>query len=91
LIRSSAALLLKTLGIPKTEFEALRDYVEMRAKADYMHQFGVETVADVARTLAMLTLLHRKHGLFASFTMLFNFPRHNKMNGHWADCQLAGV
>ena len=36
------ALLLKTLGMPKTEFEAFRDYSEMRAKADYMHTFGVE-------------------------------------------------
>ena len=46
------ALLLKTLGMPKTEFEAFRDYAEMRAKADYMHEFGVDTVADVARTLS---------------------------------------
>ena len=37
------ALLLKTLGMPKTEFEAFRDYAEMRAKADYMHTFGVDT------------------------------------------------
>ena len=36
------ALLLKTLGMPKAEFEAFRDYAEMRAKADYMHRFGVE-------------------------------------------------
>ena len=37
------ALLLKTLGMPKTEFEAFRDYSEMRAKADYMHTFGALT------------------------------------------------
>ena len=42
------ALLLKTLGMPQTEFEAFRDYDEMRAKADYMHTFGVGTCADVA-------------------------------------------
>jgi ribonucleoside-diphosphate reductase beta chain len=41
--------------MPKTEFEAFRDYGEMRAKADYMHEFGVDTVADVAHTLAMLS------------------------------------
>src|SRR4029079_10028294 len=75
------ALLLKTLGMPKTEFEAFRDYAEMRAKAGYMHQFGVETVADVARTLAMCVAFTEGMALFASFAMLLNFPRHNKMNG----------
>jgi ribonucleoside-diphosphate reductase beta chain len=75
------ALLLKTLGMPKTEFEAFRDYSEMRAKADYMHTFGVATVADVARTLAMFGAFTEGMSLFASFTMLLNFPRHNKMNG----------
>src|SRR5690349_7514442 len=75
------ALLLKTLGMPKTEFEAFRDYAEMRAKADYMHAFGVATVADVARTLAMFGAFTEGMALFASFAMLLNFPRHNKMNG----------
>jgi ribonucleoside-diphosphate reductase beta chain len=75
------ALLLKTLGMPKTEFEAFRDYGEMRAKADYMHAFGVGTVADVARTLAMFGAFTEGMSLFASFAMLLNFPRHNKMNG----------
>jgi ribonucleoside-diphosphate reductase beta chain len=75
------ALLLKTLGMPKTEFEAFRDYSEMRAKADYMHEFGVDTVSDVARTLAMFGAFTEGMSLFASFAMLLNFPRHNKMNG----------
>ncbi len=75
------ALLLKTLGMPKAEFEAFRDYAEMRAKADYMHKFGVGTVADVARTLAMFGAFTEGMALFASFAMLLNFPRHNKMNG----------
>jgi ribonucleoside-diphosphate reductase beta chain len=75
------ALLLKTLGMPKTEFEAFRDYGEMRAKADYMHEFGVGTVGDVARTLAMFGAFTEGMSLFASFAMLLNFPRHNKMNG----------
>ncbi len=75
------ALLLKTLGMPKAEFEAFRDYAEMRAKADYMHGFGVATVADVARTLAMFGAFTEGMALFASFAMLLNFPRHNKMNG----------
>ena len=75
------ALLLKTLGMPQAEFEAFRDYDEMRAKADYMHTFGVGTVGDVARTLAMFGAFTEGMSLFASFAMLLNFPRHNKMNG----------
>jgi ribonucleoside-diphosphate reductase beta chain len=75
------ALLLKTLGMPKAEFAAFRDYAEMRAKADYMHGFGVDTVADVARTLAMFGAFTEGMSLFASFAMLPNFPRNNKMNG----------
>ncbi|WP_456639187.1 ribonucleotide-diphosphate reductase subunit beta [Bradyrhizobium sp. USDA 10063] len=67
--------------MPKSEFEAFRGYAEMRAKADYMRQFGVDTVADVARTLAMFGAFTEGMALFASFAMLLNFPRHNKMNG----------
>ena len=38
-------------------------------------------VADVARTLAMFGAFTEGMSLFASFAMLLNFPRHNKMNG----------
>jgi ribonucleoside-diphosphate reductase beta chain len=75
------ALLLKTLGMPNTEFAAFRDYASMRAKADYMHSFGTKTCADVARTLAMFGAFTEGMSLFASFAMLMNFPRYNKMKG----------
>jgi ribonucleoside-diphosphate reductase beta chain len=75
------ALLLKTLGMPKTEFAAFRDYDSMRAKADYMHSFGTQTCGDVARTLAMFGAFTEGMSLFASFAMLMNFPRFNKMKG----------
>lgn len=75
------ALILKTLGMPDTEFRAFLDYESMRAKADYMHTFGTGTCADVARTLAMFGAFTEGMSLFASFAMLLNFPRHNKMKG----------
>ncbi|MBA4118277.1 MAG: ribonucleotide-diphosphate reductase subunit beta [Candidatus Puniceispirillum sp.] len=75
------ALLLKTLGMPNTEFKAFHAYASMRAKADYMHTFGTETCADVARTLAMFGAFTEGMALFASFAMLMNFPRFNKMKG----------
>ena len=40
--------------MPDSEFTAFLDYQAMRDKHDYMQQFGVETHADIARTLAML-------------------------------------
>lgn len=75
------ALLLKTLGMPHTEFEAFWDYAAMRAKSDYMKTFGTQTCADVARTLAMFGAFTEGMSLFASFAMLMNFPRFNKMKG----------
>lgn len=75
------ALLLKTLGMPHTEFEAFRGYGAMRSKVDYMHSFGTKTCADVARTLAMFGAFTEGMSLFASFAMLLNFPRFNKMKG----------
>lgn len=75
------ALLLETIGMPDAEFTAFLDYQAMRDKHDYMQQFGVETNADIARTLAMFGGFTEGLQLFASFAMLMNFPRHNKMKG----------
>jgi ribonucleoside-diphosphate reductase beta chain len=46
-----------------------------------MQTFGVETEADIARTLAMFGAFTEGLQLFASFAMLMNFPRFNKMKG----------
>jgi len=75
------ALLLETIGMPDSEFRAFLDYEELAAKHEYMQKFGVETNADVARTLAMFGGFTEGLQLFASFAMLLNFPRHNKMRG----------
>ncbi|WP_309089893.1 ribonucleotide-diphosphate reductase subunit beta [Phenylobacterium sp.] len=75
------ALLLETIGMPDSEFTAFLDYQAMRDKHDYMQQFGVDTEADIARTLAMFGGFTEGLQLFASFAMLMNFPRHNKMKG----------
>jgi len=75
------ALLLETIGMPDSEFTAFLDYQAMRDKHDYMQKFGVETDADIARTLAMFGGFTEGLQLFASFAMLMNFPRHGKMKG----------
>jgi len=75
------ALLLETIGMPDSEFLAFLDYQAMRDKHDYMQTFGVDSPADIARTLAMFGGFTEGLQLFASFAMLMNFPRHNKMKG----------
>jgi ribonucleoside-diphosphate reductase beta chain len=75
------ALLLETIGMPESEFGAFLEYEAMKAKHDYMGQFGVGSDADIARTLAMFGGFTEGLQLFASFAMLMNFPRFNKMKG----------
>src|ERR1700750_148438 len=52
----------------------------MRPKNGVMQGFGVDTDAGIARTLAMFGGFTEGLQLFASFAMLMNFPRFNKMN-----------
>ena len=73
--------LLDTLGMPETEYSAFLRYKEMKDKYDYMQQFGTETKADIARTLAMFGAFTEGLQLFASFAILLNFPRFNKLKG----------
>ncbi|HLI65838.1 MAG TPA: ribonucleotide-diphosphate reductase subunit beta [Caulobacteraceae bacterium] len=75
------ALLLETIGMPESEFAAFLEYDAMRAKHDYMQTFDVANNADIARTLAMFGGFTEGLQLFASFAMLMNFPRFNKMKG----------
>jgi ribonucleoside-diphosphate reductase beta chain len=75
------ALLLETIGMPDTEFSAFTQFREMRDKHDYMQKFGIETDADILRTVAMFGAFTEGLQLFASFAMLMNFPRFNKMKG----------
>ena len=75
------ALLLETIGMPESEFGAFMEYEAMKDKHDYMGQFGVDSAADICRTLAMFGGFSEGVQLFASFAMLMNFPRQNKMKG----------
>ncbi|WP_454718206.1 ribonucleotide-diphosphate reductase subunit beta [Caulobacter segnis] len=75
------ALLLETIGMPETEFSAFMEYEAMKDKHDYMQTFGVDSNADICRTLAMFGGFTEGLQLFASFAMLMNFPRFNKMKG----------
>ncbi len=73
--------LLDTLGIPEIEYQAFLKYKAMKDKYDYMQQWGVATPADIAKTLAVFGAFTEGLQLFASFAILLNFPRFNKMKG----------
>jgi len=73
--------LLDTIGMPDSEYGAFLQYKEMKDKHDYLSTFGVDTDEDIAKTLAMFGGFTEGLQLFASFAMLMNFPRFNKMKG----------
>ncbi|MDF3073682.1 MAG: Ribonucleoside-diphosphate reductase, partial [Alphaproteobacteria bacterium] len=56
-------------------------YKEMKDKYDYMQEFNVDSKHDIAKTLAVFGAFTEGLQLFASFAMLLNFPRFNKMKG----------
>ena len=78
---SAYSHLLDTLGIPEAEYQAFLKYKAMKDKYDYMQQWGVETPEDIAKTLAVFGAFTEGLQLFASFAILLNFPRFNKMKG----------
>jgi len=75
------SLLLETVGMPETEYSAFAGYEAMKAKVDHWSSFRVDTDADILRTLAMFGGFAEGLQVFASFAMMMNFPRQNKLKG----------
>ena len=73
--------LLDTIGMPELEYQAFLDIKEMRDKYDYMQSFNIKSKRNIALTLAMFGAFTEGLQLFASFAILLNFPRYNKMKG----------
>ncbi|MCF3946717.1 ribonucleotide-diphosphate reductase subunit beta [Acidiphilium sp. AL] len=73
--------LLDTVGMPELEYSAFMKYKEMKDKYDYMHGFRVDSKHEIAKTLAAFGAFTEGLQLFASFAILLNFPRFNKMKG----------
>lgn len=73
--------LLDTIGIPEAEYSAFLKYKEMKDKYEYMQNFNCDSKQEIARTLAVFGGFTEGLQLFASFAMLMNFPRFNKMKG----------
>ena len=73
--------LLDTIGMPESEYSAFLKYKEMKDKYDYMQGFNVKSNHDIAKTIAVFSAFTEGLQLFASFAILLNFPRQNKMKG----------
>ncbi len=73
--------LLDTVGMPEVEYTAFLKYKEMKDKYDYMHSFSMESKHEIAKTLAAFGAFTEGLQLFATFAILLNFPRFNKMKG----------
>jgi ribonucleoside-diphosphate reductase beta chain len=73
--------LLDTIGMPEIEYTAFLKYKEMKDKYDYMQGFSVANKTEIAKTLAAFGAFTEGLQLFASFAILMNFPRFNKMKG----------
>ena len=73
--------LLDTVGMPEIEYSMFLKYKEMKDKYDYMQNFSVSNKAEIAKTLAAFGAFTEGLQLFASFAILMNFPRFNKMKG----------
>ncbi|MCS6892781.1 MAG: ribonucleotide-diphosphate reductase subunit beta [Rhodovarius sp.] len=73
--------LLDTIGMPEIEYQAFLKYKEMKDKYDYMQSFTVSNKTEIAKTLAAFGAFTEGLQLFASFAILLNFPRFNKMKG----------
>ena len=53
----------------------------MKDKYDYMQNFNTNNKREIAKTVAVFSAFTEGLQLFASFTILLNFPRFNKMKG----------
>ncbi|MCQ8278133.1 ribonucleotide-diphosphate reductase subunit beta [Acetobacteraceae bacterium KSS8] len=73
--------LLDTIGMPEQEYSAFLQYKEMKDKYDYMQGFSVDSKHEIAKTLAAFGAFTEGLQLFASFAILLNFPRFNKLKG----------
>lgn len=75
------AKLVDTLGMGDKTFTAFMEYKEMRDKHDYLLQFKAGKPWELALSIAAFSGFSEGLQLFASFAMLLNFSRFNKMKG----------
>lgn len=73
--------LIDTIGMAESEYSAFLEYKEMKDKCDYFESFDMSNKREIAKTLAAFGAFVEGMQLFASFAILLNFTRFNKMKG----------
>jgi ribonucleoside-diphosphate reductase beta chain len=74
--------LLDTLGLPETEYNKFLEYQAMKDKWEtWQNYMDPQTDEELALSMAAFGGFTEGAQLFASFAMLLNFPRHNKLKG----------
>ena len=79
--RAAYSHLLDTLGLPEEEYVKFYDFPAMLEKHNYMISFKMDTLFNTAVTLAGLGTFTEGVQLYASFAILLNFTRQNKLKG----------
>jgi ribonucleoside-diphosphate reductase beta chain len=75
------SLLMDTVGMPESEYQAFRQYEEMAAKHDYIADFNVDNEREAAKALAVYSGFTEGLQLFSTFAILMNFSRFGEMKG----------
>ena len=75
------AHLIDTLGLPEAEYNAFLEYSEMKDKHDFMRSVNIKDNFNVAKTMGIFGGFVEGLALFASFAMLLNWQRFNKLKG----------
>ncbi len=70
-----------SLGLPEREYSAFLEYESMRNKYNYVRNFDVKSVEELAINLAVFGAFMEGVSLFSSFAILMNFPRMGKLKG----------
>lgn len=80
------SMLLDTIGMPESEYEAFAKYDEMANKHKFFDEFNPDNKAELAKTMAAYSAFGEGLQLFSSFAILLNFSRFGKMKGM---CQIV--
>lgn len=73
--------LLDTVGMPDSEHLKFLEYKAMKDKHEASMTYNVSSKKEIAKTLAAFGAFTEGVQLFASFSILLNFPRQNLMKG----------
>jgi len=77
------SLLLDTVGMPESEYQAFQSFKEMKDKHEFMfgQRRGADPIMDLAIDLGVFSAFGEGMQLFSSFAILQNFSRFGKMRG----------